>query len=147
MVRLSAAATNPAPFIKALYPPPEAAIPMFGRIEALFRYWLMYVLASNPVMFTRVNHSIMGSTVTFRLTCSHAVSFGDNEFASLIVGLVSGQVTTAGAYPPDGEFGKARFASYNVAASVSSAKALGDASRGSTIEPAAKISVVCYIDC
>lgn len=111
----------PAPFIKARYPPPEAAIPIFGSAVALFLIPLIYDEASKPVIFILVNHEIIGSTVAFLLNCSHAVSFGESESASLIVGRFAGQGTTAGAYPPDGEFGNARLMAANGAAMASTA--------------------------
>lgn len=68
----------------------------------------MYDAASKSVMFILVSHEIMGSIVAFLRIGSHVVSFGDSESAFLMVGLFAGQVTTAGAYPPEGELGRAR---------------------------------------
>jgi hypothetical protein len=50
-----------------------------------------------------------------------------------MVGLFAGQSTTAGAYPPDGEFGNARFSAAKGPARASAARTSGDASRGRTI--------------
>ena len=59
-----------------------------------------------------------------------------------MVGLFEGQSTTLGAYPPDGEFGKARFTFAQGAARASAARTSGDASRGRTIVFAVKLLVM-----
>lgn len=46
----------------------------------------------------------------FLLNSSHAVSFADSSFAFRMVGLSDGQLTGPGAYPPEGESGRARLA-------------------------------------
>jgi hypothetical protein len=94
-------------------------------------------------MFILVNQVIIGSTVAFLRIGSHAISFGDRELASLIVGLVAGQLTTAGAYPPEGEFGNARLMPDNGTASASAARISGEASRGTTIAFAITLLACC----
>jgi len=69
----------------------------------------MYAPASNPVMFMRIKNSRIGAIVAFLLPSSHVTSLGESALALLIVGRFAGQVTSSGAYPPDGEFGSARF--------------------------------------
>jgi hypothetical protein len=132
LVLSSAAARKPAPFINARYPPPETAIPIFGRVEALPETLLMYASASNPEMFIRLSHSVIGAMVAFLRSCSHDVSSEDKFEASRMVGLVDGQDTEAGAYPPEGELGNARFAAARTTAAYSPAVP----SRGITIEEA-----------
>ena len=80
----------------------------------------MYDAASNPEMFILVSHSVIGPIVWFLRIGSHAVSLGDKLPASLIVGLAAGQETAAGAYPPEGESGNARFAAARATAAYSS---------------------------
>lgn len=82
----------------------------------------------------------MGSTVLFLLFSNHDVSFADNESASLIVGLSAGQATEAGAYPPEGELGRARLTAAIGRAIASGANTSSGASRGITIEFAAETS-------
>jgi hypothetical protein len=65
----------------------------------------------------------MGATVLFLRSSSHAVSLADKEPASLIVGRFKGQSTAAGAYPPEGESGKARFSAANGGARAAAAAA------------------------
>jgi len=94
---------------KARYPPPEIAIPIFGRDVTLSLSLSIYAPASNPVMFIRIRNSRIGSTVAFLLCSNHVTSLGERAFADLIVGRFAGQVTSSGAYPPEGEFGSALF--------------------------------------
>jgi hypothetical protein len=56
--------------------------------------------------------------VFFLRSCSHAVSFGDNELASRITGREAGQFTDEGAYPPEGESGNSLRAISKAAAST-----------------------------
>lgn len=133
-MRLSAAARKPAPFIKALYPPPEAAIPIFGNALALFWMPLIYEVASKPEMFILERNSLMGAMVLFLRIGSHAVSLGDKLLAALMVGRSAGQETSIGAYPPEGEFGSARSTAAPATARESTSCILGEASRGTTTE-------------
>lgn len=94
---------------------------------------LIYAVASNPEIFILFSHDIMGSTVAGLLFSSHEASLGDRLPAARIVGLVEGQSTAAGAYPPEGEFGRARSAKIMGIASASAASTSGEASRGRTI--------------
>lgn len=79
----------------------------------------------------------MGSTVAGLLFSSHEASLGERVPAVRTVGLVEGQSTAPGAYPPLGEFGNARSASIMGIASASAASTSGEASRGRTIPAAA----------
>lgn len=114
-------------------------MPIFGRVEALPETLLMYEDALKPEMFTLVSHSIIGPIVWFLRSGSQAVSLGDRLLASLMVGLAARHGTTAGAYPPEGESGKARFT-----AALGTAGAAGayssDACCGRTIVEAGRMS-------
>jgi hypothetical protein len=83
-------------------------------------------------MFILDNQEVKAGRVSLLRICSHAVSFSDKLVASLIAGLFSGQVTCAGAYPPDGEFGNARFIAANCAPRASPATISGESSRNMT---------------
>jgi hypothetical protein len=97
VVRLSAAARKPAPFIKALYPPPEAAIATFGRAETLLWMPLIYETASNPEIFILERKSFMGAMVLFLRNWSQFVSFWDKLLAGRMVGRFAGHVMFSGA--------------------------------------------------
>lgn len=116
-------------------------MPIFGSALALFLWVLIYEDASNPEMFILVSHELMGSMVLFLLFSSHETSLGESEPASLIVGLVEGQFTDPGAYPPEGEFGKARSAMILGAARASAANTSGEASLGTTIAAVGDVSI------
>jgi hypothetical protein len=75
--------------------------------------------------------------VLFLRSSSHDVSFGDSDSADRMVGRFAGQFTASGAYPPEGELGRARFAADNGTARASAANNSGEASRGRTV-PAAE---------
>jgi len=81
-------------------------------------------------MFILESHACKGATVLFLRFSSHDTSLCESELASLSVGLVDGQLTASGAYPPDGELGNARPARTRAA---SAANMSGDAARGRTI--------------
>lgn len=70
----------------------------------------MYPAASNPDIPMRDNQSIIGSIVLFLRVSNHDTSLSDNDPAVRIVGRFAGHSTMAGAYPPDGEFGRALLA-------------------------------------
>ena len=132
-VRLSAAARKPAPFIRALYPPPDTAMPIFGSAVALALYLSMYAAASKPAMPRRESSSFIGATVLLRRRDSHSVSFADSESATRMVGRSAGQETLPGAYPPVGESGRARLMTPSAAAMATAAYSYADPSRGTTI--------------
>src|SRR5689334_13208502 len=81
---------------------------IFGSVETLLAAVLMYASASKSGMLARFRKSIIGWTVSLRLSSSHSVSCGERDPAFLIVGLLDGHCTTPGAYPPEGELGRAR---------------------------------------
>lgn len=97
VVRSSAAATNPAPFSMARYPPPDTAMAIFGSSLAFFVMPLMYDVVSKPEIFALERKDSIGVTVLFLLSSSHFVSLLDREEADRILGLSEGQVTFAGA--------------------------------------------------
>src|SRR6266536_667912 len=107
-VRLSAAAIKPAPFNIALYPPPDTAIPMFGRVLGSLAILEMYSDASNPDIFARLRNEVIGAIVLFLRSESHAVSLVERVEADRITGRFEGQSTFPGAYPPVGESGAPR---------------------------------------
>ena len=105
---------------------------MLGSDETLLFMPLIYEAASNPEMFILDNQVVKAGKVSLLRTESHAVSFSDKLVASLMVGLFSGQVTCAGAYPPDGELGNARFIAAVCPPRTSPATTSGEASRNMT---------------
>jgi hypothetical protein len=90
----------------ARYPPPETAIPIFGTFDVLLETMSMYADALNPVMFRRVNRSLIGEIISRWRVSSHSDSFEERFRALRTEGLVEGQVTFAGAYS-SGAFGRA----------------------------------------
>ena len=98
-VRLSNAANAPAPFIRALYPPPDTAMPTFGSCEVLLVWLSIYDAASNPSIVTCPKKSFIAETVLLRLSFNQSVSLDDNDEAARTEGRVLGQLTSFGVYP------------------------------------------------
>lgn len=98
----------------------------------------MYPAASKPVMFNLPSSSRIGSTVLFRRTSSHDVSFDDSCDALRIFGLAEGQSPPFGAYPL-GAFGSARTSNGRFAAGW----AFRALARGMTVDAESE-SVPCY---
>jgi hypothetical protein len=99
-------------------------------------------------MFILLSHDCMGAMVLFLLFSSHEISLCESApSATLIVGLVEGQFTDPGAYPLDGEFGRARSAIIMPAARASAANTSGEASLGRTIAAVGNVSVAFQKGC
>lgn len=114
----------------------------------MFLCVLIYDEASNPEIFILLSHDCIGAIVLFLLFSSHEISLCESApSATLIVGLVEGQFTDPGAYPPDGEFGRARSAIIIPAARASAASTSGEASLGRTIPAAGNVSVAFQKGC
>jgi hypothetical protein len=123
-------------------------MPIFGSALALFLCVLIYDEASNPEIFILLSHDCMGAIILFLLFSSHDISLCERApSATLTVGLVEGQFTASGAYPPDGEFGKARSAIIIPAARASAANTSGEASLGRTIPAVGGVRIVFQGDC
>src|SRR6478736_4463322 len=81
---------------------------MLGRPVALFLCFSTKLSASKPEMLARDKNVLRSSMVLFLRRRTQASSSLDNSSARRTFGRVEGQSTTFGAYPPLGEFGRAR---------------------------------------